>query len=174
MISFALPFLCVLLTARQACSVATSSPPADQQPLGRPFHIAIIGAGITGSSAAFHIRGLYPDASDLIITIYEKNSEVGGRIKRAYPVDFEGNLKYALDVGAPYFSEEDSCVISLANQGDLHLKPAFQRPSIWNGNNFHDSRLCQSSDGPLNIESLRYLLRNRGYRWCVSTNLAKS
>ena len=40
--------------------------------------IAIIGAGITGLSAAHYLRRDYPDAE---IDVYEQSDRVGGKIK---------------------------------------------------------------------------------------------
>ena len=46
--------------------------------------IAIVGSGIAGSSAAYQLQKVFPSAR---ITVFEKTSRVGGRVKN---LKFEG------------------------------------------------------------------------------------
>lgn len=71
----------------------------DQAP--HPPKVAIIGAGIAGASAAYHLHDQYAHAN-LDVIIYQANSQVGGRIISAKVYD-----------GAYYPAGRDWCAIVL-------------------------------------------------------------
>lgn len=71
-----------------------------QSPLGNTstkhnhadVHIAIIGAGIGGASAALNTYDLNYPSSSRAVTIYEREARVGGRIETIHPAtDFVPN-----------------------------------------------------------------------------------
>ena len=71
-----------------------------------PKKIAIVGAGIAGASAAFNLyRWAGPDVN---ITIFERDDRVGGRIK-----SFNSGEPYPIEVGTPWFSGGDKCLLEL-------------------------------------------------------------
>ncbi|KAF4627654.1 hypothetical protein G7Y89_g10496 [Cudoniella acicularis] len=78
--------------------------------------IAVVGAGITGASAAYHLSQLYENKRiKVTITIFETASQVGGRLQSQ---PYIGN--YVAEDGAPHFSENDDCLISAVDA--LHLR----------------------------------------------------
>jgi hypothetical protein len=108
--------------------------------------IAIIGSGITGASAAFRLaetyrRRLAPPGQQPIITVFEKNEIVGGRITQAYAYN---DSRYPIDICAATFSIQDFCVTQSAASVGLSVLPVnlndpYTRGSgvgVWNGNEF--------------------------------------
>ena len=89
-------------------------------------HIAIIGAGIGGASVAFH---LYERGRNLPstrrLTVFERESEVGGRIKSSYLYPGRGARKW-IEEGATHFYAGDWCVASAMD--DVGLKPVLPLP----------------------------------------------
>ena len=87
--------------------------------------IAIIGSGITGASAAFRLaetyrRRLAPPDQQPLITVFEKNEIVGGRITQAYAYN---DSRYPIDICAATFSIEDQCVSQAALSVGLSVLP---------------------------------------------------
>ena len=108
----------------------------DQAPL--PAKVAIIGAGIAGASAAYHLCDQYGHAG-FEVTIYEANSQVGGRIKSAKVYD--GAYAQQVETGARSFYADDECVQSLIDDTGLRrkLEPHYRvRKSVgvWDGASF--------------------------------------
>lgn len=86
------------------------------------FKVAIIGAGIGGASAAYELRSLSdaspPDWRKLDITVFEAESRVGGRIKSVLTYDGTNGAEFA-EVGAPYFFEDDECIMNAVKHAGL-------------------------------------------------------
>ena len=108
----------------------------DQAPL--PAKVAIIGAGIAGASAAYHLCDQYAHAG-FEITIYEGNSQVGGRIKSAKVYD--GAYGQQVETGARSFYADDECVQFLVDETGLRRKlephyPVKKSVGVWDGASF--------------------------------------
>ena len=108
----------------------------DQTPL--PAKVAIIGAGIAGASAAYHLCDQYGHAG-FEITIYEANSQVGGRIKSAKVYD--GAYGQQVETGARSFYADDECIQSLIDETGLRRKlephyPVEKSVGVWDGASF--------------------------------------
>lgn len=93
--------------------------------------IAIVGAGITGASAARHL--LHPHKK-INITIFESASHIGGRLQ-SHP--YIGN--HVAEKGAPHFSENDDCLVDTAKSLDLRMNMHVSGTTTvavwdWNGN----------------------------------------
>ncbi len=101
--------------------------------------VAIIGSGITGAVAAFRLyvnyrRQASPDQRPCI-TVFERNSIVGGCITQAYIYD---DPRMPIDTCAETFAAGDQCIASSIL--DVGLTPeieAVSRPlagvGVWNG-----------------------------------------
>ena len=105
----------------------------------RSLKVAIVGAGIAGTSAAYHLRDKHPNA-DLDITIYEADADIGGKIKSAAVYDGAFGSQ-RVETGAPSFYANDECVQFLIDNSGLRGKviPYDEWPppsvGIWNGEN---------------------------------------
>ena len=109
---------------------------ADQAPL--PAKVAIIGAGIAGASAAYHLCDQYGHAG-FDITIYQADSQVGGRIKSAKVYD--GAYAQQVETGARSFYADDECIQSLIDETGLRRKlephyPVKKSVGVWDGVSF--------------------------------------
>ena len=109
----------------------------DHAPL--PPKVAIIGAGIAGASAAYHLCDQYAHVG-FDITIYEANSQVGGRIKSAKVYDGAYTFQQ-VETGAQSFYADDECVQSLVDETGLRRKlephyPVKESVGIWDGASF--------------------------------------
>lgn len=103
-----------------------------------PTRVAIIGAGIAGASAAFKLFSLAEDCGSECmpsITIFERQSQVGGRVKSFRPPKRQ-NVVY--ETGASYFSQNDWCMVRAME--DVGLKPEgdrygekYRSSGLWNG-----------------------------------------
>ena len=108
----------------------------NQAPL--PAKVAIIGAGIAGASAAYHLCDQYAHAG-FEITIYEANSQVGGRIKSAKVYDDAYGQQ--VETGARSFYADDECVQFLVDETGLRRKlephyPVKKSVGVWDGASF--------------------------------------
>lgn len=88
-------------------------------------HIAIIGAGIGGAATAFEFHESNRNRPPQKITIFERESDVGGRIQSIYLYPSEGRLKVVED-GATRFFTDDWCLTSAMQ--NVGLKPEEQPP----------------------------------------------
>ena len=108
----------------------------DEAPL--PAKVAIIGAGIAGASAAYHLCDQYGHAG-FEITIYEADFQVGGRIK---PVKvYDGAFGQQVETGARSFYADDECVQFLVDETGLRRKlephyPVKKSVGVWDGASF--------------------------------------
>ncbi|KAI0886465.1 uncharacterized protein GGS22DRAFT_113887 [Annulohypoxylon maeteangense] len=91
------------------------------------LHIAIVGAGITGASVAYHLNSVGADTS-IAITVFEKDAQLGGRVQSN---QYYGNL--VAELGALHFSESDQCLMSAVDSFGLNKKPASRPVGLWNG-----------------------------------------
>lgn len=108
----------------------------DQAPL--PIKVAIIGAGIAGASAAYHLSDEYAH-TDFDITICQADSQVGGRIKSAKV--YNGAYGQQVETGAQSFYADDECVQSLIDEAGLRQKlephyPVKKSVGVWDGASF--------------------------------------
>jgi hypothetical protein len=88
------------------------------QDVDETSRIVIIGAGITGASAAYHLHLASP--SNASITIFESDSRVGGKVV-SLPIPDTNNRTF-FETGAPHFFTDDRCLVQAAEELDLHLK----------------------------------------------------
>ncbi|KAI9876665.1 MAG: hypothetical protein M1830_005996 [Pleopsidium flavum] len=111
-----------------------------QQPMkseGARKRVAIIGAGAAGASSAYYLNkhaalGVVP----MNITIFERSSQVGGRVKS---VDVSYSPVKDIEVGASSFSREDRLLMSAMKE--LGVEEASEEMfakgiGIWNGREF--------------------------------------
>ena len=150
-----LRLLCFLLLPMvfiRAQSVSQAQPPLETQqtvitgsyppPKRNIKGIAIIGAGLSGSAAAFELRGYPGSERHFNVTVFERASASGGQVAS---VQIPGpNDK--LETGASAFAEDDWCVNELIRSVGLRtvatLQPSWQDPKsigVWDGRN---SFLC--------------------------------
>jgi len=135
------PLICVISVLGPVIGkqIALELPfPQDDQAPHAP-KVAIIGAGIAGVSAAYHLHDQYAHA-DLDVTIYEANPQVRGRIKSAKVCDGAYTFQQ-VETGAQSFYENDECVQSLIDETGLRRKLKPQYPvkksiAVWDGANF--------------------------------------
>jgi prenylcysteine oxidase/farnesylcysteine lyase len=106
-----------------------------------PNRIAIIGAGIAGSTAAYHLNERYQDISrPYEITVYEASSQVGGRIKAVQVKDgYPGKL--LVEAGAHSFYSDDQCMQNAIDETGLRQKLDShtlrkKEIGVWNGFEF--------------------------------------
>ncbi|KAI1182423.1 hypothetical protein F5B17DRAFT_444251 [Nemania serpens] len=125
-----------------AAPAESPNPQPDDSP--DDFHIAIIGAGIAGASAAYHLHRLSAcgtnQTQNLKITVYETSPVVGGKVKTIFPPE----SRHALEAGASYFFEDDWCLSDAAQSLDLERRVVGQSNGaiIWNGYRFLEDRFC--------------------------------
>ncbi|KAI0455001.1 hypothetical protein F5B21DRAFT_503793 [Xylaria acuta] len=137
--------ICRLYFATCLLDFAAPTEPLSPQPdESGAFHIAIIGAGIAGASAAYNLHrhsvsGIERNQG-LKITVYEASPIVGGQVKTIYPQGSE----HALEAGASYFFEDDWCLSETARSLDLERQVAPQSAGtmIWNGYRLLEDRFC--------------------------------
>lgn len=101
--------------------------------------IAIIGAGIAGASAAYHLHDQYAQA-DFDITVYEAEPQVGGRVKSAKVYDGAYTVQQ-VEIGAKSFFTDDKCLQSLIDETGLRRKLQPEHPvkkslGVWDGTSF--------------------------------------
>ncbi|KAI9052568.1 hypothetical protein LZ554_003911 [Drepanopeziza brunnea f. sp. 'monogermtubi'] len=102
-----------------------------------PKRVAIIGAGAAGSSTAYYLEKFaHKSDIDLNITVFERNSYVGGRTTT---VNAYGNSLESVEVGASIFVDVNtilknaSALFGLTQRGDSNVPEVV---GIWNGKSF--------------------------------------
>lgn len=117
-----------------------------------PRRVAIIGAGASGTSAAYHLQKYVDQCSSLPkinITIFERRPYVGGR---SITTDAFGNPDYPVEMGGSVFIKKNPTLVDAAIELNLPLIELPDRPapkpvpvdggksgdvkstSFWNGN----------------------------------------
>ncbi|MEJ2271188.1 MAG: NAD(P)-binding protein [Candidatus Bathyarchaeota archaeon] len=89
-------------------------------------NLAIIGAGIGGSSAAYFARKYLPNSK---ITVYEMNKRVGGRTLTYH------YGKNQIELGAAFFNSNNKIIFDLIKEIELKIKKVQESTDIavWNG-----------------------------------------
>ena len=118
--------------------VALNLPLSKDDQATLPTKVAIIGAGIAGASAAYHLCDQYGHAA-FDITIYQADSQVGGRIKSAKV--YHGAYAQQVETGARSFFADDECIQSLIDETGLRRKlephyPVKKTVGVWDGASF--------------------------------------
>ncbi|WEW60513.1 prenylcysteine lyase [Emydomyces testavorans] len=113
-----------------------------EPPTGEPKHIAIIGAGAGGTSAAYHLRK-YADffSVPINITVFEKSDYVGGR---STTVNVFNDPNQPIELGASIFVSANKNLLKAAKKFGLSVKDAnhdVPRESthslgVWDGHKF--------------------------------------
>ncbi|RHZ44511.1 putative prenylcysteine lyase [Aspergillus thermomutatus] len=119
---------------------------AEQQPLGTahgsPKRVAIIGAGAAGSSSAYSLRKFADSLQIPVdITVYERNSYIGGRSTTVNVLD---DPKYPVELGASIFVSVNYNLVNASKELGLTVRSAdHARPresddtlGIWDGEQF--------------------------------------
>ena len=101
--------------------------------------IAIVGAGIAGASAAYHLSNQYSKTT-LDITLYEANDHVGGRVQLAKVYNGAYGSQ-RVETGAHSFYTDDKCIQSMIDETGLRQKLEVQYPKkvqvgVWDGTSF--------------------------------------
>ncbi|KAF1992818.1 hypothetical protein P154DRAFT_583420 [Amniculicola lignicola CBS 123094] len=130
--------------------MASSSLSKTHQPDSSPdsaLRVAIVGAGVAGASAAFHLHDLSRSAP-ISITIYESQSIVGGRVVSVPAQDTPHEI---VEAGSPHFFTDDGCLTGAFESTGLSFPPPhpFALPNsvgLWNGKDIAAGTYC-------NIES---------------------
>ncbi|KAI7140617.1 hypothetical protein KC343_g7750 [Hortaea werneckii] len=86
-----------------------------------PDSVAIVGAGLAGASVAFRASEMFYPDSDLQLTIYERESSFGGRIRTIHP---QTEFRAALELGATTFYTNDGCLMQLLHTVGVHHIPS--------------------------------------------------
>jgi len=95
-------------------------PGSQAAPEQRP-RIAIVGAGIAGASAAFHLHESFLSNQRPRVTIFEAAPRVGGRVRSVSPAH---NAADVAEAGATHFFADDWCLVAAASDTGLkHTKP---------------------------------------------------
>ncbi len=95
-------------------------------------HVVIVGGGITGLSAAYHLEQMAADA-ELAITLVESDARVGGRVDTEYT---EG---YLLDTGPDSFMGQKPWAVQLCRE--LGMEDEVIRPLARKFYMLHDGKL---------------------------------
>lgn len=149
--------------------------------------IAIIGSGITGASAAFKLaesfrRRVAPPGQQPLITVFEKNEIVGGRITQAYAYN---DSRFPIDICAATFSTQDTCVTQTATSVGLVVLPVnLNDPQtrgsglgVWNGDGFvgfvEEDLFRQPNVWPL-YRKLKWYKRYGNNPWASSGDAAQA
>lgn len=116
---------------------------------GNHERIAIIGAGIGGASAAFHIPERNRNDRQQEVTVFEREFNVGGRIQSPYLKQGTCVLR-KLEDGATAFFENDWCITSAMHNVGLKTKRIPDRPDLmcllqWNDDDVRTSVKCNAA-----------------------------
>ena len=127
-----------LLVLMLSCALSAASASGLQSPLlphhraSDPTHvdeqrIAIIGAGVGGATAAFHIHENNRNRNERpqTLTIFERESNVGGRVQSTYLYPPDDGLR-KIEEGATQFFPDDWCLVSVMQ--NVGLRPPRPRP----------------------------------------------
>ena len=168
--TMALAIFCALLSllATLTCASTDDRQAGLQDAHNKGTRIAIIGAGVSSASTAYHLREyLFPD-QPLSITIFESSESIGGRVA-SFPVPDTQN-KTILETGITGFFADDECMEQSAKELGLalndgsgywplgqHREPT--RTGVWDGTTI--------TGRPLLIQRLREWLDKCGLLWLM-------
>ncbi|KAL1967555.1 hypothetical protein VTN77DRAFT_3070 [Rasamsonia byssochlamydoides] len=151
--------------------------PESSSPRQNDSRVAIVGAGIAGASAAFRLRELTRSFPSVSITIYERESTVGGRVKSIFPPESD----HVVEAGATHFFTDDWCIMTAMN--DVGLKENYSNPfalprsvGVWDGEELRTAAKCDvesPSWWDLARSVWKYGLSPRRFRQAVLANLDK-
>uniref|UniRef100_A0A1I7XP92 monoamine oxidase n=1 Tax=Heterorhabditis bacteriophora TaxID=37862 RepID=A0A1I7XP92_HETBA len=82
------------------------------------YDVVIVGAGLSGLSAANELRRLEPNLSVLLL---EARGQVGGRVRTRSMSTMEGDIW--VDIGSQFVSRSDIDLLSLAQEHGISLYP---------------------------------------------------
>ncbi|KAF2749245.1 hypothetical protein M011DRAFT_525149 [Sporormia fimetaria CBS 119925] len=87
----------------------------------RPHKVAIIGGGIAGAVAAHQLRTKHPDPSQLVITVFEAYSHIGGLLNSTlvHNEPHTPNSHVVVETGSTHFSTTDFCMQAMIDQVGL-------------------------------------------------------
>jgi monoamine oxidase len=90
-----------------------------------PKHIAIVGGGITGLTAAYEFvkAGYLEPGSGYTMTVYEADERLGGKLETAYlPLDAkEDEKKYVVNKGAEFIDTHNTGLRSICDDFGINL-----------------------------------------------------
>lgn len=123
--------------AVDAEQIPITAPSLDADNTVRSKRIAIIGAGIAGASAAYHLSEMYRSE---LITVYEAGPQVGGRVKSVKVYDGAYGSQH-VETGAHAFYSDDECLKTAIDEVGLRqkLEPHYPRKKsvgVSDGQNF--------------------------------------
>ena len=144
--------------------------PNPPTPMLEPFRVAVVGAGIGGSSAAYFLKEIEPGCGrSLSVTIFEKTSRVGGRIRAR---KFEN---HTIELGAGHFVEANRLVYNYTrNVFKLELDSTEDDTTLtgfWDGN---EMVFTQSGYSIVNYAKLIYRYGTSPWYVSRSANAAAS
>ena len=126
--------------------------------------IAIIGAGISGGLFAFELQAQAQSSTSRDVTIFERDTSVGGRIRS---VSLPQIVRATAEAGSPAFYVEDWCINQAIKKVGLEIvqpNPLLlpRKTGIWNGSHFWQSSTC-AAKAPSWRDILKYGLSP--WRW---------
>jgi len=133
---------------RAAASFLSRDGTPQAPPRDGPLRLAVIGAGITGSTAAYRLRALSKTTSEQIsITIFEAADKAGGQIKTVLP---RQNSDVLLETGATHFFLDDWCLASTLQDLNLstYTSTSYAEPAVWDGGKFRQDPFCREQHPP--------------------------
>jgi protoporphyrinogen oxidase len=138
------PLLCTLFLLASAlgdgdAQIVLNSPSPEADKATGVARFAIIGAGIAGASATYHLREEY-HGTWVDITVYEVGYQMGGR-NRSTKVYDGAYGSQRVETGAHSFYANDGCIQYLIDETGLRqkLEPHYPRKKavgVWDGTSF--------------------------------------
>ncbi|KAM0327236.1 hypothetical protein ACHAQA_006371 [Verticillium albo-atrum] len=119
-------------------ALSLTAPAADVAYDGGVKQVAIIGAGASGSAAAYFLQKFADEDGSLVnITVFERTDRIGGRTLTVNPYD---NPADAVELGASIFVDANFILINATREFDLTLKDpeagSGETLGIWDGEKF--------------------------------------
>ncbi|KAG9091270.1 hypothetical protein FS749_016670 [Ceratobasidium sp. UAMH 11750] len=123
--------------------------------VARATNVAIIGAGAGGSSAAYWLslaKQRAPAGTNLNVTVYEKDTRIGGRTTTVYP--YNDNSYAPIELGASIFTPANRNMMRAVSELGLELVQfggATPGLGIWDGKQFVWRTTDNSTDDNLRM-----------------------
>jgi hypothetical protein len=138
-----------VLPVAHLCVAQHSRDPVSNDVPDDTLQVAIVGAGITGASAAFHILSFSKISQPFSVTVFESEPRVGGRVSSVSPPD-TGTV---VEAGAPHFFNTDECLMSTVRYIGLDTNPKDElalprKVGTWNGDRFVAGPMCDEEPIP--------------------------